>query len=127
MSEESLPSSLQEFRRFIYDHPLLIREVREGRRTWNDLYQDWIVLGEEHDDWKNYKDTKEDKSSPVTEQGDSLGTVMKMLSQVNIQELQQQMSQFSGMIGNVQRLLQQFQKPPGPPKPPQDPFSFRGF
>ncbi|WP_240375077.1 YlbD family protein [Bacillus piscicola] len=124
MSKETLPPSVQEFRTFIQSHPGLIKEVREGRRTWNELYQDWVILGEDHEDWTAYQSTTKSMND---EQGETVPALMKMLSQINIQELQQQMSQFSGVIGNVQRVLSQFQKPSNPKRPPQDPFSFRGF
>ncbi len=127
MSKDSLPPSLHDFREFLQKHPRLIKEVREGNRTWNQLYQDWVILGEEHDDWKPFRVSEEEKSNDNPDQSDSLSNLMKTIGQINIQDLQKQISQFSGMMGNVQRVLQQFQKPSGPPRPPQDPFSFRGF
>ncbi|SDG93965.1 Putative coat protein [Alteribacillus persepolensis] len=127
MSQDSLPPSLQEFRTFLYRHPRLIKEVREEKRTWNQLYQDWVILGEEHEEWKPYRVTEEDKKNDNPQSADSLQQLMKMIGQINVNELQQHIAQFSGVMGNVQRMLQHFQKSSGPPKPPQDPFSFRGF
>ncbi|RSL29590.1 hypothetical protein D7Z54_30315 [Salibacterium salarium] len=125
---ESIHESVYEFREFLYKHPQLIKEVREGKRTWNQLYQDWVILGEEHEDWSSFRVKDKDKDTTMgTGQTDSLAAIMKTLSQMNIEDLQKQISQFSGMMGNVQQALRHFQKPSGPPKPPQDPFSFRGF
>ncbi|MDQ0299003.1 hypothetical protein J2S78_001423 [Salibacterium salarium] len=125
---DSIHESVYEFREFLYQHPLLIREVREGKRTWNQLYQDWVILGEDHEDWSSFK-RKDNQKDKGTENGqtDSLSAIMKTLGQINVEDLQKQISQFSGMMGNVQQALQHFQKPSGPPKSPQDPFSFRGF
>ncbi|RSL31120.1 hypothetical protein D7Z54_22670 [Salibacterium salarium] len=123
---DSIHKSVYEFREFLYQHPLLIKEVREGKRTWNQLYQDWVILGEDHEDWSSFK-RKDDQKETENGQTDSMSAIMKALGQINVEDLQKQISQFSGMMGNVQRALQHFQKPSGPPKPPQDPFSFRGF
>ncbi|MFB5660698.1 spore coat protein YlbD [Alteribacillus sp. HJP-4] len=126
MSGEQLPASIQEFRTFILNHPGLIKEVRRGQRDWNSLYQDWIILGEDHEEWKEFLGS-ENAANGSAVSSDSMSQIMKALSQINVQELQQQLSQFSGMMGNAQRVLQHFQKPSAPPRPPRDPFSFRGF
>ncbi|MFZ4450271.1 YlbD family protein [Salibacterium aidingense] len=125
---DSIPASIYEFREFLYKHPELIKEVREGKQTWNQLYQDWVVLGEDHEQWASYRISDEDKKDIVkNDNTDSLSTIIKTLGQINIEDLQKQISQFSGMMGNVQQVLQHFQKPSAPPRPPHDPFSFRGF
>ncbi|SFL57893.1 spore coat protein YlbD [Salibacterium qingdaonense] len=124
----SIPESIYEFREFLYRHPELIKEVRAGRQTWNQLYQDWMVLGENHDQWGSYRiddDSVQNRKKDKT--GDTLSSVLTILEQVNIDDLQKQISQFSGMMGNVQQVMQHFKKPEEPPKPPHNPFSFRGF
>ncbi|MGY4689697.1 spore coat protein YlbD [Salibacterium sp. K-3] len=127
----SIPESVYEFREFLYKHPQLIKEVREGKQTWNQLYQDWVILGEDNEEWEPYR-TQERETSGDNKavSGDTLSTVLNTLGQINITDLQKQLSQFSGVMGNVQQVLQHFQKPAEPPKPPRphyDPFSFRGF
>ncbi|SFP03596.1 spore coat protein YlbD [Salibacterium halotolerans] len=124
----STPESIYEFREFLYRHPDLIREVRAGKQTWNQIYQDWMVLGEEHEHWDSYR--MDDVSVPDEKKdstGHTLSSVLSIIEQINIDDLQKQISQFSGMMGNVQQVMRHFQKPEEPPKPPQDPFSFRRF
>ncbi|MFD2704928.1 spore coat protein YlbD [Salibacterium lacus] len=124
----SIPESIYEFREFLYRHPDLIKEVRAGKQTWNQLYQDWMVLGENHEQWDFYRIKEASASNEKKDKtGDTLSSVLTILEQVNIDDLQKQISQFSGMMGNVQQVMQHFKKPEEPPKPPHNPFSFRGF
>ncbi|WP_018921390.1 YlbD family protein [Salsuginibacillus kocurii] len=142
MSEETskLHPDVQKFKSFVLKHPHLIQRVRSGDVTWNDIYQDWVILGEDHDEWKTYR-TEDDSStqnpseaggsSNPTGNSEQMDGLMKLLSQINIQDLQHHISQFNGAMGNVQRLLQQFQGNSSPPPHrdghQEDPFMFRGF
>ena len=38
---------LEEFKGFIKRHPLLKAEVQSGRKTWQELYEDFVLLGED--------------------------------------------------------------------------------
>ncbi|MDA3131038.1 spore coat protein YlbD [Aliibacillus thermotolerans] len=122
MDREKLSPMLVSFREFLHQHPRLIAEVREGKRTWNELYQDWYVLGEDHEDWLAYK--KENKNEKETE---SFAPILAMLKNINFDELQQHISQVNGVIGHVQKMLEQFQKSPRNDGSPQDPFTFREY
>ncbi|PSL50816.1 putative coat protein YlbD-like [Salsuginibacillus halophilus] len=125
MSNETLHPDVAAFKTFIQEHPDLIKEVRSGRADWNQLYQDWYILGEEDEIWAPYR--SESNTPAQSSQAESL---TQLLSQINVQELQKHMSQFSGVLGNVQQLMKQFQGPQEqqmPEPPSHDPFSFRGF
>ncbi|WP_100399457.1 spore coat protein YlbD [Bacillus sp. FJAT-44742] len=129
MEKESLHPSVEEFKKFVQSHPLLIKEVREGRKSWNHLYQDWVVLGSDAAEWSPYKKESDPQESTSGGQPDMISGLLKSLNGINMQDLQQNLSQFSGVMGNVQKLFQQFQRqPPQPPqRGPEDPFSFRWF
>lgn len=48
-------SRLDEFRDFVHRHPKLREEVRNGNRTWQNIYEEWVLYGEEHPDWQTYQ------------------------------------------------------------------------
>jgi ethanolamine ammonia-lyase large subunit len=48
--------SVQEFKKFVKRHPKLITEVRKGTKTWQELYEDWTIIGEKDDYWNEYRD-----------------------------------------------------------------------
>lgn len=42
-----MSAKLDEFKEFVKRHPLLKQEVQAKRKTWQELYEDYILLGEE--------------------------------------------------------------------------------
>ena len=59
----NLPPSVQEFKAFVQDKPYLIREVRAGRATWQSLYEDWAIVGEDETYWRDPSPTQETKEN----------------------------------------------------------------
>lgn len=63
-----MSAKLDEFKEFVKRHPLLKQEVQSNKKTWQQLYEDFCILGEEA-----FVETKEDsqetsaKASPKTE------------------------------------------------------------
>ncbi|TWI55807.1 YlbD family protein [Halalkalibacter nanhaiisediminis] len=136
-SNEELHPSVQQFKEFMRQHPLLINEVREERKSLQNLFEEWSILGAEHEQWQAYKQVETNQStdsSQDTEQDEqpsqsataTLGQIMSLLRRVNVQDLQNHLSQFSSVLTNVQGVIQSFQRPNDPPSQgPQDhPFSF---
>ena len=37
----------RKFRNFISKYPLVKQEVLNGNRTWQQIYEDWVLLGEQ--------------------------------------------------------------------------------
>lgn len=147
MGEQSLHPSVQKFKQFVKNHPLLVNEVREGRKTWQDFYEEWVILGENHENWESYKKpvkvekaTEEKESTAITEKkesssGDSseaLSHLIGLIKNMNFEDIQRHISQLSSILASVQQLMGIFQ---GGQKQnhqqsyeqPHDPFSFRGF
>ena len=48
-----MESRMNEFRSFVSKYPKLREEVRGGRRTWQNIYEEWVLFGEEN--FGNYK------------------------------------------------------------------------
>ncbi|OLO40769.1 hypothetical protein BTR23_04660 [Alkalihalophilus pseudofirmus] len=68
-NSKNLHPSIQQFKMFVKQHPLLIHEVRNGNKTWQDFYEEWTLLGEEHPNWEPYrraanKDTYNTNNNP---------------------------------------------------------------
>lgn len=43
----NMSAKLDEFKEFIKRHPLLKQDVLSKKRTWQELYEDYVLLGEE--------------------------------------------------------------------------------
>ncbi|AIC94945.1 MULTISPECIES: YlbD family protein [Shouchella] len=149
----NLHPSVREFKVFVKNHPGLVTEVKDGKRTLQDIYEEWSILGEEHEQWQPFlytedvqqehvaesqqeeqerveanqstSDTSEEASSVGT--GEFLGQLMGLVKKMNVQDLQSHLTQFSSVLGNVQNLMQTFQKPQEPTRRSESdsPFSFR--
>lgn len=149
-SNRSLHPSVQKFKQFVQLHPLIINEVREGKKTWQDFYEEWVILGENHENWEQYKlegkdenierqTAEEEKKEAANEEKSSgqssevLTHLVGLIKNMNFDDIQRHMSQLNGLLSNVQQLIGIFQggakqnQMHQPHEQPHDPFSFRGF
>lgn len=56
-----MSEKLEEFKVFIKKHPLLKTEVQSGRKTWQELYEDFVLLGDDSYEEKVNDEVKEEK------------------------------------------------------------------
>ena len=52
-----MESRIDEFRNFVKKYPKIKDVVKSGNKSWQTLYEDWVMLGEEDSVWDIYKDT----------------------------------------------------------------------
>lgn len=126
----------------------MLKTVKNGDKTLQDLFEEYLLFGEEDDIWDTYRNAKaadgegeaeeaddEESESKETDKNsskkDSKGTqdILNMLKKVNFNDLQEHLTQFGGVLASVQELLGQFKQ--NPQQPPQNnqqqnssPFSF---
>ncbi|WP_158211769.1 YlbD family protein [Alkalihalobacterium alkalinitrilicum] len=151
-NSKNLHPSIQQFKMFVKQHPLLIHEVRNGNKTWQDFYEEWTLLGEEHPNWEPYRraanqdtyntnnntgnngnfntanDTNNSEENGASSSSETTSTnILGLLKNINFNDLQHHMAQVSSVISNVQGLMQSFQgkNQTHQPQRPDDPFSFR--
>lgn len=136
---QELHPSVQQFKEFMKQHPALIAEVKANRRSLQTIYEEWSVLGAEHEQWQTFRSVKADTSHTqetaeeetashsTSTASDTLGQVMGLIRRMNVQDLQNHLAQFSSVLANVQNVIQTFQRPTNQPsqKPQDHPFSFR--
>ncbi|MDM5337947.1 spore coat protein YlbD [Fictibacillus enclensis] len=122
-----MKKDVEAFRIFVQKHPKLIREVRSNTRSWRDVYEDWVVLGEHHDIWNEYKPKqksqeeythfrglkerkqKQEPDASETKKEITVGDLFSMFRDINVSEIGQHLAQFSGAIEGIHQLLKQFQ------------------
>lgn len=135
--ERKLHPSVAEFREFVKKNPAIVKEVRKGSATWQELYEDWYLLGENDQRWEPFK-TKEQKASEEKDdqasKGDWMSNVMGMVKKMDPNQLQYHINNLSQALGAIQGVISQFQgsNPAGgnrgvvkPPEGPRHPFLFR--
>lgn len=127
---KSIHPDIKKFKLFVKNHPYVLRDVKAGEKSLQDLYEEWALFGEEDDIWETYKtdeDDQQEEEKESNEAGDETGAeeeetggekktaqdLLSMLKKMNLNDLQGHLSQFSGVLASVQELLEQFR--PGPP------------
>ncbi|MFD1849169.1 YlbD family protein [Oceanobacillus bengalensis] len=128
MDNEKLHPTVVEFKRFINNHPLLLREIRKTGRSWQEYYEKWILLGEEDTFWDAYKEEKIEEKTGNKKADEKnfelLGQLMKATENIDINKVQGQVNNLSKTIGTVQELINQFQHTKKDKKPVNDPFNW---
>lgn len=131
MAKKKLHPSVEKFKEFVKNHPDLVQEVRKGNTTWQEMYEDWYLLGEDDPKWNKSKTDKDEKSDDLEKKTDWLGTIMGAVKNMDPAQLQGQIQNISQALGAIQGVLSQFQGSKGGQQPaskgsgPAHPFSFR--
>ena len=59
-----MESRMDEFRDFVGRYPKIRDDVRSGKRTWQNIYEEWVIYGENDQQWLKY--TENDTASGQT-------------------------------------------------------------
>ncbi|MHC0037292.1 YlbD family protein [Pseudoneobacillus sp. C159] len=134
MTEKKLHPTVIKFKEFVKKHPKISNEVTSGKFTWQQLYEEWYLLGEEDPRWEPFREgLKSPKNENKTDNEKSPELMTKIFDYIktmDMNQIQQHIYQASQALGAIQGILSQFQSSPPPqtPKPssgPANPFSFR--
>lgn len=49
-------SRMDEFRVFVSKHPKVKEEVTSNKMSWQQIYENWVILGESDSMWDKYKE-----------------------------------------------------------------------
>lgn len=101
-----MASRMDEFRKFVNNHQTVRNEVLSGKKTWQQIYEDWVILGESDDVWNQYKTSnKEETPKNGTKKledllsSDNLKTIMGYIKKINPDTL-------SKTLNTIQKVLQ---------------------
>lgn len=128
--QKNLHPSVIKFKEFVKNHPDLIKEVRNGNTTWQELYEDWYLLGEEDNRWEQIGV----KASPNVEKddekkGDWISTILGTVQKMDPDQIQHYINNLSQALGAIQGVISQFQgsqpRQAAPKIEHKHPFSFR--
>ncbi|MBE6137290.1 MAG: hypothetical protein E7176_02720 [Erysipelotrichaceae bacterium] len=79
-----MSAKLDEFKEFIKRHPLLKQEVLSKKRTWQELYEDYVLLGEEaFEDEKEEVEVKEPVKKKDSSTEDLIKNIMGYVKKIN--------------------------------------------
>lgn len=109
MTTKKLHPSIEEFKKFVNKNPQIIDEVRSGKATLQELYEDWYLFGEEDTRWDaNHTEKKTEKKADDV-QGDWLTHFLGTIKKVDPNQIQGQLGQLSKALGAIQNVITQLQ------------------
>lgn len=110
MENKKLHPSVEKFKDFVKRHPAIAASVRNEEYTWQELFEDWYLLGEEDPKWKQFQES--DVPPNTTSTNDEKGWVNQitgLLKNMDVNQMQNHINSLSQAIGAVQGILTQFQ------------------
>ena len=108
---------MEEFRSFVSKHPLLRDEVRNNKFTWQNVYEEWVLYGEEDESWKKYEKVEQvNLTDTSTVNLDSIKSIMNYVQKINPDSLNK-------TLNTVQKVIQIAQTFSGPKSTPIIPTS----
>lgn len=112
--------SIEEFKVFVRNHPSLVKEVRRGIYTWQEVFEDWYLLGEQNEIWDGYRDATanvhltSDNEEQKEEEKAVMSSLFESLKNVDVQSMQKHVSNLSQALGTISGVISQFQSTPTP-------------
>lgn len=136
MAKKQLHPSVQQFKEFVRANPELIKTVRSGKNTWQELFEEWYLLGEDNARWSTFNEEQKNAEHPKQkeehEKKDWMSHVMGTVKNMDPNQLQGYIANISSALGAIQGVIASLQgggHAQEPPKnnvsPPSHPFKFR--
>lgn len=135
MTNKQKQTSIDEFKQFVRRHPKLIQEVQTQEKSWQSLYENWIMFGEKDEMWSPYRqaqseEVKEEKALKQSEptKADFMSKMVSAVKKMDADQMNEQINKMSQSISSLQSLLGQFSSngsKKGSSGGSQHPFSFR--
>ena len=99
-----MSQKMDEFKIFVSKYPLLRDEVRNNKMTWQNIFEEWSLYGENDEYWKKYKkeeDIQLDSSSAKdsTVNLDSIKSIVNYVQKINPDSLNK-------TLNTVQKVIQ---------------------
>ena len=76
-----MTSRMEEFRQFVNKYPKIRDDVVSGKKTWQNIYEDWVILGENNSIWDKYKESKKETIDLLS--SENLRNIMNYVKKIN--------------------------------------------
>lgn len=117
--------AVDDFKAFVKKHPKLASIKKENNLSWQDLFEEWVLYGEDQEFWKEYgielKSEKKDKKLFNLGSSPDLSKLMGFFNQLDPDDLQQKLKQLDGALNTIQGFIGQFSSPSQSPGPSTNP------
>lgn len=129
--KNSKQQSIQQFKEFVREHPKLTNVVRDKEKTWQELFEEWYLLGAEDPTWRKYhidSEKKQETASKIenkniiksllskatsAEDGGILETITGYVRKIDPDQVQGQITNVRSALDNIQKIVSIFNPPSG--------------
>lgn len=128
MGTKKLHPSVEKFKAFTKTHPLILKEVRGGKKSLQDFFEEWYILGEDDPVWEKYAAEGSETKEKTGGRSSWLNQLGAMLENLDPAQVQGHLQHLTEAIAAVQNVISQFtggQTPQSQAPQPKGPFSFR--
>ena len=87
----------EEFKKFVNNHPELIKYVNSGEMTWQKFYEMYSLYGDKQDAWNNY--LKQDNKAT------SIQDIVEAIKKVDVDQFQKNISTINKALAFVGTLF----------------------
>ena len=103
---------LEQFKKFVKDKPYLAKEVKDGKISWQTLYETYDIFGEEHEFFKQPEEEKEEEKEieETTTQKDEKGNedhvsrIVKSLQKIDTKKISEGLDNVKKIVGMIDEL-----------------------
>ena len=110
-----MQSRMEEFREFVSRFPKIRDDVRSGKRTWQNIYEEWVLYGEGDQQWQQYKNDNNQYNEQFTQSqyrqnpqslGDSVKNIVSYIQKINPDSLNRTLNTIQKIVQIAQSLKQ---------------------
>lgn len=98
-----MSQKIELFKTFVKNHPGLIDEVKNGKWTWKELYEEWFLLGDDDERWSRFAKLDEE------EKVDGFEGVFSKLKNINLDDVQKNIVEMKGLVSTIQEFVRDLQ------------------
>lgn len=95
--------TLESFKAFVKKHPGLIDEVKKGKWTWKELYEEWQIFGDKDERWNRYRETEE----TINEY--RLSGILAKIKQIKLQDVHKNIVELKELVQTIQQFIHELQ------------------
>lgn len=92
--------ALDEFKEFVRTHPLLKDEVNKKERSWQNIYEEWKLFGNDDKSWKKYEEKKDVKGLEINK--DSINNIINYVRKINPDNVTKTLNNVSKVVSLLQ-------------------------
>ncbi|NRG45466.1 YlbD family protein [Bacillus sp. CRN 9] len=108
MAKEKLHPSIEQFKQYVKAHPEIIKQVRSGKKKWQELYEEWYLLEDEAETYNPAADNHSKNEENTDKSNDWMTNVVGSLKNMDVDQMQGYIANMSQALAAIQGVISQF-------------------